>query len=63
MRSLIYAILILKGESKSPTHGRPKVSACFYFFALLFRDKARVSAPSKTILFQIVGRKYTFLTW
>ena len=57
--------LILTGESKSPLDGRPKVSAYFLLIRTTFQRQnfMRDSAPSKTILFQIVARYYTFLTW
>ena len=80
MRSLIAeATLILKGLSKSPIHGRPKVSAYFLLsyrpflriaYLLCLRQPVNLTRLSKvtrqspkTILFQIVDRKYTFLTW
>ena len=80
MRSLIaQATLILKGLSKSPIHGRPKVSAYFllsqrpflriaYLLCLqqlvnLTRLSKVTRQSPKTILFQIVGRYYTFFTW
>ena len=63
MRSLTYSQrLVQVAHTRSPPKSLPLT---FYSFALLFRDKASggLVLPQKTILFQIVARKYTFLTW